>query len=214
MLTSRTLLTTAIILVLMVIGAVLGIYTNRFYQPAPSPESIPGLLWPDPKQLTEFTTIDQAGNTFGLQDLKGKWSLLFFGYTYCPDVCPLTLSALGQIHNDLQQQFSPGIQTVFVTVDPERDTTTRLAEYIRYFNPDFIALGGSIEQIKTLASQIGIAWSHEPAATDGSYMVNHSSSVFLLDPQARLVGILSAPHEPDELKRRLLAISGFINSQQ
>jgi protein SCO1/2 len=108
---------------LMMIGAVLGIYSSRFYQSGPSPESIPGLLWPDPKQLVEFNTINQHGTSFGIKDLTGRWSLLFFGYTYCPDVCPVTLTVLAQLQEKLQQQqIAPATRTIFITVDPERDT--------------------------------------------------------------------------------------------
>lgn len=212
--TNKTLLTTGVILCLMLIGAVLGIYTGRFYQSAPSPDTIAGLLWPNPKQLTEFTTIDHNGRPYGAENLKGHWSLLFFGYTYCPDVCPLTLTVLGQLHKKLQSQPDlSDTRTLFITVDPDRDNTARLAEYIAYFNQNFIALGGTTEQVDGLASQIGIAWSHALADTEGNYMVNHSSAVFLLDPDARLVGIFSAPHDADSILASMVRITEFIKSQ-
>ena len=213
MLSRKTLTTLALMTALMIIGALLGIYTNRFYHPAPSAESVPGLLWPNPKQLTEFTTINQTGETFGLENLKGKWSLVFFGYTHCPDVCPITLTLLGQIHDRLEQYASPGLQTVFVSVDPVRDTPERLAGYIGYFHPDFIALGGSVDQVNGLASQIGIASSHGAVEADGSYPVNHSTSILLIDPQARLTGIFSAPHDAETIIRQFASIVEFINRQ-
>ena len=213
MLSRKTLTTLALMTALMIIGALLGIYTNRFYHPAPSAESVPGLLWPNPKQLTEFTTINQTGETFGLENLKGKWSLVFFGYTHCPDVCPITLTLLGQIHDRLEQYASPGLQTVFVSVDPVRDTPERLSGYIGYFHPDFIALGGSLDQVNGLASQIGIASSHGAVEADGSYPVNHSTSILLIDPQARLTGIFSAPHDAETIIRQFASIVEFINRQ-
>ena len=213
MITRKTLTTLALMTALMIIGALLGIYTNRFYHPAPSAESVPGLLWPNPKQLTEFTTINQTGETFGLENLKGKWSLVFFGYTHCPDVCPITLTLLGQIHDRLEQYANPGLQTVFVSVDPVRDTPERLSGYIGYFHPDFIALGGSLDQVNGLASQIGIASSHGAVEADGSYPVNHSTSILLIDPQARLTGIFSAPHDAETIIRQFASIVEFINRQ-
>jgi protein SCO1/2 len=213
MLSRKTLLTLALMALLMAVGAGLGVYTNRYYHPETSAQSIPGLLWPNPKQLSEFTTIAHTGNTFGVNDLKGKWSLLFFGYTHCPDICPITLTLLGQIHADLQQHASPALQTIFVTVDPVRDTTERLAGYIGYFNPDFIALGGTQDQISRLTSQIGVASSHGAAGADGNYMVNHSTSILLIDPQARLAGIFSAPHDGETIIRQFADITDFISRQ-
>src|SRR5690606_8150280 len=129
-----------------------GIYTSGFQQSGQPSQPIEGLLWPEPKQIGEFTTVDHKGKEFDLNNLEGQWSLLFFGYTYCPDVCPLTLSVLNEFYKTREPDE---VQIVFVTVDPERDTTTRLAEYIGYFNDEFTALGGSIEQVRSLASQIG-----------------------------------------------------------
>ena len=210
----KTLLTASIIFVLLITGAGLGVYSTRFYRTSMPSEAIQGLLWPNPKQLGEFSAINQNGDTFNISNLHGHWSLLFFGYTYCPDVCPVTLSVLEQVQTRLQQEQSlPALQTIFITGDPERDTTTRLAEYIGYFKGNFSALGGTIEQINSLASQIGIAYSLDMVQENGSYMVNHTSSVFLIDPQARLVGIFSAPHNPDDLTVGITNISGFINSQ-
>lgn len=209
MLSRQTLLTLTIISGLLILGAGVGIFTSRYYSANQTTTSIPGLLWPDPKQLIKFDTIDHNGVPFGLDRLQGKWSLLFFGYTHCPDVCPLTMTVL----SSLQDRLPAGIQTVFITIDPVRDTTARLAEYIGYFDSRFIALGGSIEQVNSLTAQIGIVWSHGAPETDGSYPVSHTGSVFLLDPAARLVGIFSAPHQADTLLSGVSAIHDFIDRQ-
>lgn len=206
MLSRHTLLTLIAISGLMIVGAVFGIYTSKYYHGGQPAEPVAGLLWPDPKQLNSFTTVDHTGVPFTVDRLRGKWSLLFFGYTHCPDVCPLTLSVLSSI----QDRLPSDTRTIFVTVDPGRDTPPRLTEYIRYFDDRMIALGGSIEQISGLTSQIGIVWSHGPVAADGNYPVNHSTAVFLVDPEARLVGIFSAPHQPDTLVNGITSIQNFI----
>lgn len=214
MLSRNTFITSTIIVVLMLFGAGLAIFSTRFYQNSAAPESIPGLLWPDPKQLTDFSLLDHNGKPFGKSELQGHWSLLFFGYSYCPDVCPVTLSVMEQVQSQLQlQPGQPALQSLFITVDPQRDTTSHLAKYISYFNGKITALGGSDEQIDQLASQIGIAHITGPVSTDGSYMVQHTGSVFLLDPKSRLVGIFSAPHNADTLMTGITAISGFISRQ-
>ena len=143
------------------------------------------------------------------EDLEGVWSFLFFGYTHCPDVCPLTLSVMAALEDKIGRE---DVKMVFVTVDPARDDTTRLAEYIGWFNEDFTGVGGTAGQIAGLASQIGIAYQYGPPSGEGDYLVDHTSSVFLLDPQARLVSIFSAPHEVEAMLARFRKIEEFIQS--
>jgi len=214
LLSKRSLQTIAIILGLMIIGAGIGIYASRYYHVSQPPEFIEGMLWPGPKQIGAFTVVDHEGEAFGINNLKGKWSFLFFGYTQCPDVCPVTMSVMDVVHNRLQQAgLTAEVQTIFITIDPERDTIARLAEYTGFFNDDFHGVGGSHEQVDSLAGQIGIAYSYAPAADDGNYLVAHTSSIFLLDPEVRLVSIFSAPHNADTIESRFLAIETFIRNQ-
>jgi protein SCO1/2 len=199
---------------LMLMGAMIGIYMSRYYPHEP-PQPVDGLLWPNPKQIGAFTLVDQTGEDFTLEDLKGHWSFLFFGYTHCPDVCPVTMSLMNGVHNQLNASTgaSNNVQTVFVTVDPERDTIQRLREYMGFFNEDFIGLGGSIEQMQSLTSQIGIVYMYSPASDEGEYLVNHTSSLFLLDPDARLVSIISPPYTAEFILTRYKDISTFISNQ-
>jgi len=206
----RTLLPLTAILALLVIGLFIGLYTSGPDIRRQPPDTIEGLLWPDPKQIQGFTTVDHQGKAFGLDNLLGKWTFLFPGFTHCPDVCPITLAILNEFYN---YQVADNIQILFITVDPERDTTERLAEYIGYFNEKFIGIGGTIEQVRSLASQIGIAYMYEAPDNEGHYMVNHTSSVFLLDPQARLVSIFSFPQTPAGIRSRFSMIEAFIDEQ-
>jgi protein SCO1/2 len=173
--------------------------------------SIAGLLWPNPKQILPFNTIDHTGTQFGLEQLIGQWSFLFFGYTNCPDVCPITLSVMNNVHKRLEKQnLELNAQTIFISVDPDRDTTEQLKTYVNYFNPEFIGLGGTSEQITSLTRQIGIAYMHGEKTSNGEYSVDHSASVFLVDPMGRLVAIFSAPQQVDDVLQRFLAIQSFI----
>lgn len=199
---------------LMVIGAGIGVFMSRYYEDTSVSQSPDGLLWPNPKQLQQFTMVDQHGNNFTLADLQGKWSLLFFGYTHCPDVCPVTLSLLAELHRkQLLNSKATDVQTVFVTVDPARDTRERLAEFMPYFSSDFIGLGGTLAQLNSLASQIGVAYNYGPDSGDGEYLVDHTSSLFLLDPEARLVSIISPPYSVDAIERRFTSARDFISKQ-
>ncbi|MBI1731443.1 MAG: SCO family protein [Gammaproteobacteria bacterium] len=177
----------------------------------PQPGSIEGLIWPDPRALAAFSAIDHDGGPFTEEKLKGRWSLLFFGFTHCPDICPITLSVLAQARKGLGNATGGApLQVIFVTVDPERDQPPQLKEYVRYFDPEFIGLGGTPEQIRGLTSQLGVAVMRNPGTPDGAYTVDHSAAVFVIDPGARFVGVLSAPHEKDSMTLRFRNIAEFV----
>ena len=197
----------------MALGAGVGIYTARHQQVATT-VNINGLLWPDPKQISTFTTVDDEGELFGLQQVQGKWSFVFFGFTNCPDICPITLSVLNQVVTDIEESAAAqDIQVVFVSIDPERDTQQQLSDYVGYFNKDFIGLGGSQEQIQSLTNQIGVMYFRGETSETGDYLMDHSASVFLIDPKGRLVGIFSAPHAANDIAARFSQIREFIERQ-
>lgn len=194
---------------LVALGTGIGAYSARYYG-SPAQEPIEGLLWPDPKPIQPFLMADQDGREFGLERLRGKWSFLFFGYTHCPDVCPITLSVLKQFERDLKSEAGAPVQVVFVSVDPERDTPRQVAEYVRYFSSDFIGLGGTIGQIQTLSSQFGVAFYQGERTATGDYTVDHSAAVFLTDVKGRLVAIFSAPHNATAMLLRFRQIRDFL----
>lgn len=188
---------------------------SDYYEQSVQEPSIKGLLWPNPKQLQQFGIMDQHGEFFNLNNLRGKWSFIFFGYTHCPDVCPLTMSLMNQISTKLSEQRNDiKQQVIFVTVDPERDTESVLQEYIDYFNPEFIGLGGTDIQVQSLARQIGVAYFLQDKDESDAYLVDHSASIFIVDPQGRLSGILAAPHEPDKTYANAIEIIDYISTAQ
>jgi protein SCO1/2 len=206
----RTLHPFVLAVALAALGAGIGAYTARYYAPPPAP--IEGLMWPNPKQLGAFQVVDHEGREFGVDRLRGSWSFLFFGYTHCPDICPITLAVLGRVQSALEAEGVSGapVQTVFVSVDPERDTPEQIAPYVRHFHERLIGLGGTLAQVQGLTAQLGIAFYHDAPAADGSYLVDHSASVFLIDPQARLVSIFPAPQEVEGLLAKFRQIRRFI----
>ena len=204
---------TCVFVALISVGLGVGYYYGSYYLQEQVPE-ITGLLWPGPKQLQPFATIDMDGKVFGIDELKSHWSFLFFGYTHCPDVCPITLAVL----NDVRQRLAAvgmvdDVQFIFVTVDPERDTQEQLKQYTGYFNPDLIGLGGNMAQVTSLTSQLGVVFLYGDKSADGGYIVDHTASVFLTDPMGRIVGIFSAPHSADSIMGRYLEIRQFVDSQ-
>ncbi len=155
-----------------------------------------------PMPIPEYTLVDHRGGVFDRSRLEGTWSLLFFGYTYCPDVCPGTLQRLAPVQ-DAIAGVSPPVQVVFVSVDPERDSTERMAEYVGFFHPELVGATGDREQIARLTRAVGAF--HEKAEQEGSeeiedlaYFVDHSSSLFLVDPDAHLFAVLRDPHDTDD----------------
>lgn len=134
--------------------------------------------------VADFELLGSGGAPVRLSDFRGKWTALYFGYTFCPDVCPTTLSdlavmmrALGNLRED--------VQVVMVTVDPERDTPERLAAYLRYFDPSFLGLSGAPEAIAAAATQFGVFYEREPRSGD-DYLVHHTSTVIVIDPEGRM----------------------------
>jgi len=128
---------------------------------------------------------DQNGRVRTLDDFKGKVTLLFFGYTQCPDVCPTTLAELAQAKKDLGAE-GDRIQGVFVTVDPERDTPEVLKGYVSSFDPSFVALRGSPEQTAAAAKEFKVFYAKVPGKTPGSYTMDHTAASYVLDRDARL----------------------------
>ncbi len=165
-------------------------------------------LFPDPKPLTAFALADHNHRVFDLASLKGKWSFLFFGFTHCPDVCPATLAVLARAR-DLIAKNTAGaedIQFIFISVDPNRDTASKLRQYVDYFDASFLGVTGDNAQIANLAGQLGAAY--QVAITPGieNYPVYHTTAVFLLDPRARYHAVFTPPHDAEAIGKRFKVV--------
>lgn len=165
------------------------------------PPELQSVLRPEPKPLQAFSLTDQYQQAVNLEHLQGQWSFIFFGYTYCPDICPTTLSTLTRMVRKLQNdpQNPENIQVVFVSVDPQRDTPEVVEGYLKYFNEAFVGITGEQQDIDSLARQFGAGYMKEPDTTPGQYLVSHTSSIFLVDPQGRLLASFSPPHDPNTI---------------
>lgn len=142
-----------------------------------------GTLWPSPQEAANFTLTSAAGPV-SLSDYEGKVVLLYFGYTFCPDVCPGTLADLGYVMRELGRDADK-VQVIMVTVDPERDTPAQLADYVTHFHPSFIGLSGTEQEIAAVAAQYGVFYQrHEGTAATG-YLVDHTARVFVIDRQGK-----------------------------
>jgi protein SCO1/2 len=158
-----------------------------------------GTLLPAPKPIGDFGLTDQDGKPYTLAALRGHWTFVAIGYTSCPDVCPTTMATFSAIVRKLGegQGRHPTPRFLLISVDPERDGPERLAQYVRYFNPAFLGATGPHEQLKALTAQLGAMYARvQDEGSAMSYLVDHSATIFLLDPQARLVAVFSAPQDP------------------
>lgn len=163
-----------------------------------APKNLYATVLPNARPLTEFKLVDQNNQDFGVDQLRGQWSFLFFGFTNCPDVCPTTLKIMQSIWKSLPtkkgEKGHPKLY--FISVDPERDKPETLKKYIQYFNPEFNAATGELDELDKLTNQIGIHYGYDEKeeGNDIEYIVNHSAHLILIDPKARMRAIISPPH--------------------
>ncbi len=134
---------------------------------------------------SDFRLADNDGKPRQLADYRGSAVVLFFGYTQCPDVCPMAMSKLHEVMSQLGDE-AKRVQVVFVTLDPERDTPELLAQYVPAFDSRFIGLHGSIEATTTLAKEFKIFYQKQPGSKPGSYSIDHTAGLYVFDPKGRL----------------------------
>ena len=179
--------------------------------PSPPPE-LQGVLRPDFRLLQPFQLTDHNGAVFNRKRLTEKWTLVFFGYTSCPDICPATLYVLNSVQGLLEDEAGSvpeDMQVLFVSVDPQRDTTDKLAAYVTHFNKDFIAATADKTEIDKLAAQFGAGYMLEEETVPGHYLVAHTSAIFLVDPLGRLVASFSQPHYASTITEQYRKIQAY-----
>ncbi len=154
-----------------------------------------------PRRLSEFTLTDHNGRDFTRAQLKGQWTLMFFGYTSCPDVCPTTMASIRQFANLLKEadaKAADKLQVVFVSVDPMRDTPDKLGTYVHYFDEHYVGATSEYMSIFTLAQQLNIAFGYLPSK-DGTYDVSHSGEIALINPEGDFHGFFKSPPDPHKM---------------
>jgi protein SCO1/2 len=151
------------------------------------PETFHGTTYVEPyPRATEFSLPRGDGGSFQLSSMRGKIVLLFFGYTSCPDVCPTTLAELNQALGKLSKDESSRVRVVFVTVDPGRDTPERVQTYVDHFNPDFIGLSGTEDELSKIWKEYGVTREIVDSTSVAGYLVNHTARVTLIDGNGNL----------------------------
>ena len=151
------------------------------------------IMFDNPRIIEDFSLVDHNGEAFNLSNLKGKWTLVFFGFSHCPDICPITMAKLGQVYKNLNSDIRDQTQIIMVSVDPARDTPEKLAEYVPFFNPDFIGVTGEFRQIMGLTQNLNIAF--RKVMLENDYTVDHTGNIALINPYGHYNGFFKPPFE-------------------
>jgi protein SCO1/2 len=159
------------------------------------------LSWyPQARALTDFELSKHDGSTMTNADLKGNWTLAFVGYTFCPDICPVTLAEINNIYPQLQAKVKDTpLQVWFLSVDPNRDTVARLGEYVSYFNNDFVATTGPHTVLFPLVRSMGMMYAISESTDNPNYLVDHSASIVVINPDGNIIGRFKPKHVPGQL---------------
>lgn len=152
---------------------------------AATPHEFAGATYPEPLEVPDFTLMSTNGPV-SLSDFEDQYVFVYFGYTFCPDVCPATLAELSRVTEQLGDD-ADRIQVLMVTVDPERDSPERLEQYTTHFNPSFIGLAGTTEEIDAAGAPFGLYYARNEGSAESGYLVDHTARAFLVDTDGRAV---------------------------
>ena len=189
-------------LIILVVIAAYGFAINlpTFISKTPVLET--GKALAQPMELVAFDLVDHTGKPFQYKDLKEEWSLIFFGYSKCPDVCPTTVFKLTEIYRILDEDkvIKQQPQVIFISIDPDRDNPETLKKYLASFNPEFIGVTGTLDEIKKLTAKLSVYF-QKIGDEDENYLyeMNHTAGLFLTNPDGKLVASFKPTATPKEL---------------
>lgn len=193
------------IAILAILALVGGYYAGNIFQKEPVAPVLASVLTP-PKEIRPFQLTGGDEQPFTLENFKGNWTLVYFGYTFCPDICPTSLTDISRVYNRLadKPEITKNLKTLLISVDPDRDSPKRLNDYVTFFRDDFIAATGDKESIAQVAKDFSAFYKvHEPDE-NGNYPVDHSSIVSLVNPDGKIeaifISVAEAPQVASDLE--------------
>lgn len=166
------------------------------------------IVLPRPRELPAFELESHEGAPFTATAFEGRWSFVFFGFTHCPDICPVSMSVMAQARRQIEETYPGFVQEfngVLVSVDPERDTVEAMARYVGAFSPEFMGATGTREQIAQLATAVNVAFGKVPDG-QGGYTVDHTGNIVIINPYGHYHGFIKMPHDPDTVREAFLAL--------
>lgn len=194
---------TAGIVLLIAVVFVAGFFWATTRERTLSPEELQAhgaLMFEAARKLPEFSLRDDTGAVVSPSWFEGRWNIVFFGYTFCPDICPTTLALLRQYYATLSPEQQADTRIVLATVDPARDTVEQLSQYLGFFHPDFRGLTGEFLEVHRLATSLGSPFTKVPNSGE-NYLVDHSGNLALVNPAGHFVGIVKTPVTVEKLER-------------
>ena len=197
-----------VIFILLILFSITGLFT--YFQSLPSllekkPSLITGKILVRPMEIDNFELTDQNNEVFNKKSLEGGWTVLFFGYTNCPDVCPTTIYKLAEIKNGIKEDLpSANFNTVLVTLDPDRDSPERLDEYIGYFDETMLGVTGTYENIQSFTSSLSVFY--QRINKEEGYDFNHTASIFVFDKDGSLFATMSPANTVEEIESDFFTI--------
>jgi protein SCO1 len=202
----KTLSTNKIIVLLVFICAAIMasvIVYHQSQQQARQTASDNSIIFPVSRDLKDFSLVSSNGKAFTQTELLHHWTLLYFGFTHCPDVCPTTSSLMSKVYNQLHETY-PDLQIVLVSLDPQRDSVDALAKYTASFNPAIIGVSGKIQELRKLQSQLGIYSARKDVPGDkDNYRLEHTASIMLINPQGQWAGMFKFGMNPTDFAAEL-----------
>ncbi len=163
-------------------------------------------IYPDPVELEPFELQTHDGETFSREDFRGQWDLVFFGFTNCPDICPLTMRELEMFYRDLPEELAEQTRVIMVSVDPFRDDAEQVGEYVQGYHPDFLGLRGELDAVSNIAGQLYVAHSEPPPAGSGDYLIDHSGNILLVNPEGEYHGFMESGIRSEAIDQAYRAI--------
>jgi len=210
---------TPLLVVTAVIAMSAGLWlaqSSKNNQPPLSAPHIQGAIYTSDKPVKPFKLINHLGDDFTNSNLNGHWSIVFVGYTHCPDICPTTLSLMSEVHREMSLQKVNPPNVLFLSIDPERDTPEVMKTYVEYFNPEFTGITGELSNIKTLTQDLNAVYRKAPGLsgeiTKDDYLMDHSSALMLINPKGNLQSILTAPHTPGNVIESIIKTQAYYSS--
>ncbi|SBV36333.1 putative /SenC family protein [uncultured Stenotrophomonas sp.] len=206
---------TGIVLAIALAAALGLLLAQKVFGPAGAGKRDTGsiIFYPTPRALPDFSLSQSDGTRLIPGELRGHWTLVFLGFTSCPDVCPTTLAELARAQKQwetIPESLRPRV--VFVSVDPERDTPARLGEYAHAFHKDTLAATADVPSLERFATPLGLVFQKAPGknfkANPNDYSMDHSASIAVLDPEGRLAGLMRPPFDPQAIASDLTKLTG------
>ena len=198
---------TTTLFVIAAVAVAIGLWAgSRWMASGSSAQTNTAVMYPARQLIPDFQLQRADGQSFSANDLRGHWTIAFFGFTHCPDVCPTTLAAFKAVWSKLAAAGkTEKVQFAFVSVDPERDTAEPLSRYVAFFNKDFVAATGTDEQLTRLTRALGLVYARVDDDA-GGYSMDHSASAVIIDPQGRRAGLFRPPFVVDPIVADIISL--------